>query len=242
MKNKITLLLSLVIAIFVSQPANAQKLLKDSLSYGLAVQIAESLKQGKILDNIDFKVFNAAIEDVVKGKARMTQDESRAVITAFLEKEYNDLKSKNLSEGKAFLDKNKTQPGVVTLPSGLQYKILTKGNGVKPLETDEIEVHYKGTLIDGREFDSSYSRGESVKFLLNRVIKGWIEGLQNIDEGGKIVLFIPPQLAYGENSPQGSIIEPNSVLIFEIELLKIAPKQGQELIKAQPIAPPPSND
>jgi FKBP-type peptidyl-prolyl cis-trans isomerase len=128
---------------------------------------------------------------------------------------------KNINEGKEFLEKNAKEDGVTTTESGLQYKIEKQGTGAYPTADNEVEVHYAGTLIDGREFDSSYKRNQTATFALKGVIKGWTEGLQKINEGGKIKLFIPYDLAYGERPPQGSIIEPFSTLIFEVELIKI---------------------
>ena len=126
----------------------------------------------------------------------------------------------NKEKGGKFLEGNKTKQGIVTLKSGLQYKILKKGTGASPKATDTVKCHYKGTTIDGKEFDSSYKRGEPATFALNRVIKGWTEGLQLMKEGGKWQFFIPSELAYGERG-SGPDIGPNEVLIFEVELLGI---------------------
>jgi FKBP-type peptidyl-prolyl cis-trans isomerase len=123
--------------------------------------------------------------------------------------------------GESFLKENATKEGVKTTASGLQYKALKEGEGKSPKATDTVSVHYKGTLIDGKEFDSSYKRGTPTEFPLNRVIKGWTEGLQLMKEGAKYQFFIPAKLAYGENPPPGSGIPANSVLIFEVELLKV---------------------
>ncbi len=125
-----------------------------------------------------------------------------------------------LDAGAAFLAENAKTQGVVTTASGLQYLVLTPGTGASPQVTDAVTVHYRGTLIDGTEFDSSYSRGKPASFPLNRVIKGWTEGLQLMQEGGKHRLFIPPELAYGERGA-GKLIGPNATLIFDVELIKI---------------------
>lgn len=130
------------------------------------------------------------------------------------------VKEKNKAEGLAFLEQNKKKEGVVTLPNGLQYKVISSGNGPSPKATDTVKVHYKGTLIDGREFDSSYRRGEPAVFPLNKVIKGWTEGLQLMKVGDKWTLYIPSELGYGENGA-GEMIGPNSTLIFDVELLGI---------------------
>ncbi|MDR1054520.1 MAG: FKBP-type peptidyl-prolyl cis-trans isomerase [Prevotellaceae bacterium] len=236
MKLRLLLIALIVLPLHLS----AQQVIKDSLSYAMAMQLAENLKQRNILNSIDLNAFKEGMEDVIGNKMRMTSEQCRQVISNFLTGEYERLKLKNLEKGSEFLEKVKIEEGVVALPSGLLYKIIDGGTGPKPTVNDDVEVHYKGTLVDGREFDSSYARNETAKFLLGRVIKGWSEGLQYIGEGGRIMLFVPPQLAYGENSPQGSIIEPNSVLIFNIELIKVYPKQQQEqgLIKPQPVPPP----
>lgn len=127
-----------------------------------------------------------------------------------------------MKEGEAFLEENATLEGVVTLPSGLQYKIIREGNDIRATEVDTIEVHYVGTLIDGTEFDSSYARNEMAKFPLNRVIPGWTEGMQLVGEGGKILLYVPSDLGYGP-SGAGGVIGPNSTLVFEVEVNKVFP-------------------
>jgi FKBP-type peptidyl-prolyl cis-trans isomerase len=126
----------------------------------------------------------------------------------------------NKEKGKAFLEENKTKEGIVTTESGLQYKILEKGTGGSPRPTDTVKCHYKGTTIEGKEFDSSYGREEPATFALNRVIKGWTEGLQLMKEGGKWQFFVPSELAYGERGA-GQNIGPNEVLVFDVELIEI---------------------
>ncbi len=133
----------------------------------------------------------------------------------------NDKASSNLEEGKVFLDANKLKPGVITLPSGLQYEVITEGSGIKPLASNKVTCHYHGTLIDGTVFDSSVKRGEPATFPLNMVIKGWTEGLQLMSVGSKWRFFLPPQLAYGDRQTGGSI-GPNSTLVFEVELLGVS--------------------
>jgi FKBP-type peptidyl-prolyl cis-trans isomerase FklB len=128
---------------------------------------------------------------------------------------------KNMKEGRAFLNDNKTAPGVVTLPSGLQYKAVKTGSGAKPTIADKVTVHYHGTLIDGTVFDSSVERKQPIELTVNQVIPGWIEALQLMPVGSKWILYIPSELAYGENPRPGGPIEPNSALIFEVELLSI---------------------
>ena len=126
----------------------------------------------------------------------------------------------NLQKGQAFLKENATKPGVHTTPSCLQYKVITEGHGKSPKATDTVLVHYRGTTIDGTEFDSSYKRNEPISFPLNGVIPGWTEGVQLMKEGGKMELFIPSNLAYGSRGA-GGVIAPDSTLIFDIELLKV---------------------
>lgn len=131
-----------------------------------------------------------------------------------------DTASDNAAKGEAFLAENGKKEGVNVLPSGLQYKMEREGTGSSPKATDTVEVHYRGTLLDGTEFDSSYKRGQSISFPLNRVIPGWTEGLQLLKEGGKAILYIPSKLAYGKNGAPGAI-GPNETLIFEVELLQV---------------------
>ena len=157
----------------------------------------------------------------------MSQEEIRATIselqkrvTAERQKELKEKGAKNLEESKKFLAENQKKEGIKTLPSGLQYKVLTEGTGKTPKETDNVTVNYKGTLIDGTEFDSSYKKGQPATFQVNGVIKGWTEALQLMKEGSKWQLFIPPELAYGERGA-GPTILPNSTLIFEVELLTV---------------------
>jgi FKBP-type peptidyl-prolyl cis-trans isomerase len=128
--------------------------------------------------------------------------------------------SSNLAKGQAFLKENATKPGVHTTASGLQYKVITEGHGKSPKSTDTVLVHYRGTTIDGTEFDSSYKRNEPISFPLNGVIPGWTEGVQLMKEGGKMQLFIPSNLAYGSRGA-GGVIAPDSTLVFDIELLKV---------------------
>ena len=128
--------------------------------------------------------------------------------------------SSNLVKGQAFLKENAAKPGVHTTPSGLQYKVLTEGHGKKPSASDTVLVHYRGTTLDGTEFDSSYKRNDPISFPLRGVIPGWTEGVQLMKEGGKIQLFIPSNLAYGSQGA-GGVIPPDSTLIFDIELLKV---------------------
>lgn len=199
---------------------------KAKVSYGIGMSLGTDFKAQGI--EIDPDVMAQAIKDVTAGgKTRMTEEEVRKVITDFQQelaaKQEAKAKEggiKNLKDGEAFLAENGKKAGVVTLPSGLQYKVEKKGTGKKPGPSDSVTVHYQGTLIDGKEFDSSYKRGEPVSFPVGGVIPGWTEALQLMEEGSKWQLFIPSNLAYGERGA-GEQIGPNSTLIFDVELLKV---------------------
>jgi len=198
----------------------------DKISYALGMEFGPSLKPFE--NEIDIALFARGIEDSLKGKdALLTPEETEEIrkmiskqVQTYREKEKTKLAEKNLKEGEEFLAENKKKKGVVTTESGLQYIVLHKGDGPKPKKTDQVKVHYRGMLIDGTEFDSSYKRGKSVVFSLQGIIPGWIEALQLMTVGSKHTLFIPPNLAYGANGA-GRLIGPNSVLIFEVELIGI---------------------
>ena len=198
----------------------------DKISYALGMEFGPSLKPFE--NEIDIALFARGIEDSLKGKdALLTPEETEEIrkmiskqVQTYREKEKTMLAEKNLKEGEKFLAENKKKKGVVTTESGLQYIVLHKGDGPKPKKTDQVKVHYRGMLIDGTEFDSSYKRGKSVVFSLQGIIPGWIEALQLMTVGSKHTLFVPPNLAYGDNGA-GRLIGPNSVLIFEVELLGI---------------------
>lgn len=198
---------------------------RDKESYSLGYQFGESLKIQALDVNLD--VYTSAIRDALAGKApQLSQEEIRATIMdlqkramAAQQKAVKEQGDKNLAEGKAFLTSNAKKEGVKTLPSGLQYKILAEGSGKTPKATDEVTVNYKGSLVDGREFDNSYKRGAPTNFRVDKVIRGWTEALQLMKEGSKWELFIPPELGYGERG--AGPVPPNSVLIFEVELISI---------------------
>jgi FKBP-type peptidyl-prolyl cis-trans isomerase len=193
----------------------------DSVSYALGVWFGGTLKSS------DFGELNKCqiqkgIKDMIEGKElKISEEEIMQIIQNYLMQRQTYKTEKSLTDGKEFLEKNKAKEGVVTLESGVQYKIITEGTGVLPVGKDTVEVNYKGTLVDGTEFDSSYKRGEAVKFPLNQVIPGWSEGLSYCKEGGKIEIYIPAEKGYGErtNGP----IPGNSTLIFEVELVKVYP-------------------
>ncbi len=192
----------------------------DKLSYAIGLNIANNLKSSGFV-NLSVEDFAEAVKTVYNGEsAKMTDAEARTVIQDYFEKVEKEKLTKNLEEGNKFLAENGKREGVVTLPSGLQYEIITEGTGKKPSATDTVSCHYHGTLIDGTVFDSSVMRNQPAEFPVNGVIKGWVEALQLMSEGAKWKLFIPANLAYGERGA-GQSIEPNSTLIFEVELLKV---------------------
>jgi FKBP-type peptidyl-prolyl cis-trans isomerase FklB len=201
------------------------KTLKEKVSYSLGLSIGGSLRKDSI--DVDLNVLLQGINDARSGnKSLMTDEQIRATMIELqiqLQSQVAARKQANKQEGDAFLAANKTKAGVVTLPSGLQYKILKEGSGPKPARTDSVTCNYRGTFINGTEFDSSYKRGEATTFSLTGVIRGWTEALQLMPVGSKWQLFVPSDLAYGEPGREG--IEPNSTLIFEVELLAIAGKQ-----------------
>ncbi|WP_455497800.1 FKBP-type peptidyl-prolyl cis-trans isomerase [Coprobacter sp.] len=192
----------------------------DKLSYALGLSMGNNFKSSGI-QTLSVSDFANGVKAVYEGeKPEMTYDEAKQVINDFFTQMQQEINDTNRAEGEAFLAENKKKSGVVTLPSGLQYEILTEGKGKKPSATDRVQCHYHGTLINGEVFDSSVERGEPAVFGVNQVIPGWVEALQLMPEGSKWRLFIPSDLAYGENGAGGKIA-PNSTLIFDVELLKI---------------------
>ncbi|MES2416815.1 MAG: FKBP-type peptidyl-prolyl cis-trans isomerase [Bacteroidota bacterium] len=198
----------------------------DSASYAFGFSMASQLKSGG-LKSLNYDLLVKALKDVFSETTPLlTPEKAQACITNLFQKlskeeeEVNKQKfAANITEGAAFLAQNKTKPGVIVTESGLQYEVITAGTGAKPIATDQVTVNYKGTLLNGTQFDSSYDRGEPITFGLNRVIKGWTEGLQLMPEGSKFRFFIPYNLGY-DAAGSGSI-PPFSALIFEIELIKI---------------------
>ena len=200
--------------------------LDQKASYSFGVDFARRLESQGI--QLDIPALNRGIQDAAAGKklafedAEMNQFKAEYTenLRARLLKEQEAIAAKNLAEGKKFLAENAKKPGVITTDSGLQYKIITSGNGKSPTSNDTVTTHYRGTLIDGREFDSSYSRGQPASFPVNGVIKGWTEALQLMQVGDKWELYIPSELAYGE-AKRSELIQPNSTLVFELELLEV---------------------
>ena len=198
---------------------------EKKLGYIIGMDIGKSLRdQGTA---VDLNSLVEAIRDTYNGKElAMTTEEAGQVRREYIEKRQAEQKAEaaaigetNLVAGQKFLAENATKEGVQTTASGLQYKVETMGTGPKPAATDTVKVHYRGTLLDGTEFDSSYARNEPISFGLNRVIAGWTEGVQLMPVGSKFMFYIAPNLAYGEGG--GGPIPPNSTLIFEVELLEI---------------------
>jgi FKBP-type peptidyl-prolyl cis-trans isomerase len=218
---------------------------KDKASYAIGMNIGKGLKENLTKDQVDVNndILVRGMRDALAGnKPLLTEEESQAVLTSLQadlrkhQKELHDAEvAKNSSAGTAFLASNKAKPGVVALPSGLQYKVITAGNGPKPTAEDVVVCNYKGTLIDGTEFDSSYKRGKPATFPVGRVIKGWTEALQLMPVGSKWELYIPPSLAYGETGTNGGPIGPDQTLVFEVELMSIQPKT-----EAKPTATAPA--
>ena len=227
----------------------ALKTQKEKFSYALGMNIAQTLGQNLKRQNVPFdaNLLARGLKDALAGgKTALTEQEARDVLT----KVQNDLraeqqakltveKDKNKKEGDDFLAANKGKEGVVTLPSGLQYKIITAGTGQKPTTADTVSCNYRGTFIDGKEFDSSTKSGKSepVSFPVTGVIKGWTEALQLMPVGSKWQLFIPSDLAYGDNGRPG--IPPASTLVFEVELVSIQPKAADSGADKTPTTPEP---
>jgi FKBP-type peptidyl-prolyl cis-trans isomerase len=214
-------------------------------SYAIGMNIGRNLKRDSV--EVDPTVLVRGLKDALAGsKLLLTDEEAKAALTA-LQTEVRakeEAKAKaaaveNKKAGEAFLAANKTKEGVVTLPSGLEYKIIKEGTGPKPTAEDTVLCHYRGALVDNTEFDSSYKRGEPLKIPVGGVIKGWTEAIQLMPVGSKWQLFIPSDLAYGERGAPGSPIGPNSTLVFEVELISIEPKaapkeQSKEVPKETP--------
>jgi FKBP-type peptidyl-prolyl cis-trans isomerase FklB len=199
----------------------------EKVSYALGLGIGRQLAQmGASELNIDD--FAAAIKDVIAGnELKVSNQEAQTIVQEFFAKQEQELNAKKAEAGKTakvdgekFLAENANKEGVITLPSGLQYKVLQEGTGKMPKATDQVKCHYEGTLIDGTLFDSSIKRGQPAVFGVNQVIPGWVEALQLMPEGSKWKLFIPSELAYGAQGA-GEMIPPHSTLVFEVELIEV---------------------
>jgi FKBP-type peptidyl-prolyl cis-trans isomerase FklB len=201
---------------------------KEKASYAVGLFFGNQLKRNNL--DVDLDVIMEAVKDVASGKEpRLTDAQASETLRAYQQETRRKLAEKNKKEGDAFLEENKKKPGVQTasvpLPDGtvaeLQYKVLTEGKGDMPKSNDTVTVNYKGTFINGKEFDSSYKRGQPAKFMVNRVVKGWTAALEMMKVGSKWDLFIPSSLGYGDGG--NPTIEPGSTLLFEVELVSIEP-------------------
>lgn len=226
---KLVIATILCIGFFFSVSAAEEKLdlksQRDKESYSFGYQFGQNLKSQGM--DINVELYSSGIRDALNSKEPLlskeeiskTISELQKRIMTTRQKEFKEMADKNLAEGKAFLEQNKKKEGIKTLSSGLQYKILTKGSGKTPNVTDNVTVHYRGTFINGSEFDSSYKRGKPETFQVSGVIRGWTEALQLMQAGSKWQLFVPYELGYGERG--AGPIPPNSTLIFEVELISI---------------------
>lgn len=219
-------LITLLLTPMLANAAEGLETLEQKASYSFGVDFAKRLKQQGI--DLDISALNRGIKDQASGNTlaleagEMTQVKAEYTeqLRAKLVQEQQQLAAKNLEAGKQFLAENAKKEGVVTTASGLQYKVISSGDGKMPKAEDTVTTHYRGTLIDGREFDSSYSRDQPASFPVKGVIKGWTEALQLMKVGDKWELYIPSELAYGE-AQRSELIQPNSTLVFELELLGI---------------------
>lgn len=202
--------------------ANSQEMTQEQrISYALGANVGESFKSNGI--EIDFNAFKDGFLAGMEGNNKFTPDEMNAIfqqLNQMIQSKQSAGAEAEKAKGQKFLDENKFKEGVITLPSGLQYKVITMGTGEKPSATDVVKVHYHGTTIDGTVFDSSVQRGEPISFGLNQVIPGWTEGVQLMPIGSKFIFYIPSHLAYGDQGAGGAI-KPGATLIFEVELLGI---------------------
>ena len=213
----------LALPLFGQEKSPQLKDQKDKVSYSIGMNIGFNLSKQKVDINPD--ILAAGIKDAIAGKPLLTQDQVKDVMAQFekdMEQKQKQAGEKNKTDGAKFLEENKKKQGVKTTASGLQYKVMKEGTGAQPKPTEMVTVNYRGTLIDGTEFDSSYKRGQPASFPVNGVIKGWTEALQLMKVGSKYQVFVPASLAYGERSVSPEL-GPNATLIFEVELLDAKP-------------------
>lgn len=238
MKHIITIACGLILAPMIAYGADATELKtqKEKNSYSIGMSLGRGWKAQEV--DVDLETLTRGVKDMMSGTPLLTAEQAQENIRQLQTEIRTKMQAKreaqgetNKIEGAAFLEKNKTQPGVVTTTSGLQYKVITEGKGASPKPDENVVVNYKGTLIDGTEFDSSYKRNQPFTTGLNRVVKGWQEALPLMKVGSKWQIFVPPALGYAERGT--GTIGPNAVLIFEIELVDIKPAQV-----AQPQNPP----
>ena len=192
----------------------------DKFSYAIGLGIGQNLLSMGA-QGINVEDFAQAIADVLNRKeTAISHNEAREIVNKYFMELEEKMNAENIDKGKDFLAENAKKEGIVTLPSGLQYEVITEGNGKKPSATDKVKCHYEGTLIDGTLFDSSIKRGQPAVFGVNQVIKGWVEALQLMNEGSKWRMIIPSELGYGAQQA-GEMIPPHSTLIFEVELIEV---------------------
>lgn len=192
----------------------------DKFSYAIGLGIGQNLS-GMGAKGISVDDFAQAIRDVLEGNSTaISHQEAREIVNAHFEELERNMNANSIEQGRAFLEENKKRANITTLPSGLQYEIITQGDGKLAQATDQVKCHYEGTLIDGTLFDSSVKRGEPATFGVNQVIPGWVEALQLMPQGSKWKLYIPSDLAYGAQGA-GELIPPHSTLIFEVELIEV---------------------
>jgi FKBP-type peptidyl-prolyl cis-trans isomerase FklB len=232
--------LSLLLPVLGEEKSPQLKDQNDKVSYSIGVNIGMNLNKAKV--SVNPEILAAGIKDAIAGKPQLTEEQRKEVMTTFekdMEQKQKAAGQKNAADGAKFLEENKKKEGVKTTASGLQYKVIKEGSGPQPKATDVVTVNYRGTLIDGTEFDSSYKRGEPATFPVNRVIKGWTEGVQLMKVGSKFQLFIPPNLAYGDRAVSPDL-PANSTLIFEVELLDVKPPEAAASPAPQAPAASPS--
>lgn len=232
-KSMLAIALSGALVASTAAQAEALETEQQKLSYSLGLILGERIQAD--VDNLDIDAFTRGVEAVYQEETPLLDQQQVAeVMQAFQSRKMEEqrqvmakLAQDNLDKGQAYMAENADKGGVKTTDSGLQYEVLEAGDGERPSAEDTVKVHYRGQLIDGTEFDSSYARNEPVSFPLNGVIPGWTEGLQLMKEGGKSRLVIPAELAYGPGG-MGNAIGPNETLVFEVELLEINPSEDKE--------------
>jgi FKBP-type peptidyl-prolyl cis-trans isomerase FkpA len=217
-----------LIAIFATTIFNAksQEMTQEQkFSYALGASVGENFKTNGL--TVEFDAFKEGFLAGMNGTNKFSQEQMQAIfqeLNQMVQAKQNAGATEEKLKGQKYLEENKTKTGVITLPSGLQYKVVTMGTGEKPLATDVVKVHYHGTTIDGTVFDSSVQRGEPVSFPLNQVISGWTEGVQLMPVGSKFIFYIPSELAYKDQGAGNGLIKPGATLIFEVELIAIEKK------------------
>ncbi len=210
----------------VQQAGKALETEKDTISYCLGVNYAKSNMDNNF-DTVSTAIIANAMDDVYKeNELKISEDNAAQILQSYYMKKRRQMVSENLEKGQKFLAQNKEKEGVKVTESGLQYKVIKEGSGKSPTDSSQVKVNYKGTFIDGEVFDSSYDRGEPATFSVDRVIPGWSEGIKMMKEGAKWEFYIPSDIAYGERGTRG--IDPNSTLIFEVELLEVLPPQQKQ--------------